>query len=530
MNDQIDGRLLKAALAAGAAQVAREAERINALNVFPVPDGDTGTNMRHTLRRAFDEIAVQDSENASVIAVNFAQGALMGARGNSGTILSQLLRGFADALGDAPILTPMLLREAARSAVERAYAAVSEPTEGTILTVAREAAESLNTDDLPGATTRQLMDRALRAARESLAKTPQLLPVLRDAGVVDAGGMGLLCFLQGMHSGAATKLPELAMAEARMPVPVGQPGEYGYDVQFLMRGSGLDVAAVRRAMENLGWSVLVVGDSAAIKVHIHAHNPAPPLDYAVRAGAQLDDIVVENMSRQAQAFYAQRTQPGTAVIAAADGEGFHALLRDLGCQSIIDSSAGNPAAEEILAAITSLPQEQVIVLPNDKNTILAAEQAVQLAIDKRAYVIPTRSLQQGIGAMLAWGSANDSGAALDEMLAEMRRSSESVVSIAVARASRSAHINGISIRSGEFITMVDGEIRAAGGDIFCALKSVLLADAAAGRELVTLYYGADMTAEQAQALLERLQAECGGFEYEAVYGGQRTQPVLASVE
>ena len=473
MNNQIDGRLLKVALAAGTAQVSREAKLINALNVFPVPDGDTGTNMQHTLRRAYHEVAAQDSENAGVIAKSFAHGALMGARGNSGTILSQLLRGFADALGDAPLLTPNLLREAARSAVDRAYAAVSEPTEGTILTVAREAAESLEADDLNRASIRQLMNRAVQAAGESLAKTPQLLPILREAGVVDAGGMGLLCFLQGMHSGDATNLPEVEMAEQSLPQAATIPGEYGYDVQFLMRGSGLDVAAVRRSMENLGWSVLVVGDSAAIKVHIHAHNPAPPLDYAVKAGAQLDDIVVENMSRQAQAFHSQRTQPGTAVIAAADGAGFHALLRDLGCQSIIDSSAGNPAAEEILAAIAGLHYEQIIVLPNDKNTILAAEQAVQLAQDKRAFVVPTRSPQQGIGAMLAWGSANDSGAALDETLAEMRLSSESVVSIAVARASRSARIQGISIRPGEFIAIVDGQIRAAASDIFCALLSAL---------------------------------------------------------
>ncbi|MCY4464148.1 MAG: DAK2 domain-containing protein [Chloroflexi bacterium] len=530
MSEAMDGRLLKAALAAGTAQVARGAEGINALNVFPVPDGDTGTNMRHTLHRAFDEIAAHDSKNASVIAKSFAQGALMGARGNSGTILSQLLGGFADALGDAPVLTPMLLRDAAGSAVERAYAAVAEPTEGTILTVAREAAESLAADNLHDATTTQLMNRAVCAARESLAKTPDLLPILREAGVVDAGGMGLLCFLQGMTRGNAGDLPELALAKPTPRQAAKQPGDYGYDVQFLMRGSGLDVTAVRRDMGQLGWSVLVVGGGAAIKVHIHAHNPAPPLDYAVKTGAELDDIVVENMSLQAQAFQSQQTQHGTAVIAAADGDGFLALLRDLGCHSIIDSSAGSPAAEEILAAVNRQPHGQVIVLPNDKNAILAAEQAVQLAKDKQAVVIPTRSVQQGISAMLAWGSANDTDASLDETLSEMRLSSESVLSIAVARASRSAQIQGTSIRQGEYIAMVDGQIRAAASDIFCALHSVLHADVDADHELVTLYYGAGMTAEQAQDLLDRLKSECGGLEYEAVFGGQRSHPVLVSIE
>ncbi len=528
MSDKIDGRLLKVALAAGTAQVSREAERINALNVFPVPDGDTGTNMRHTLRRAYDEIAAQDSQNASVIAKSFAQGALLGARGNSGTILSQLLRGFADALGDAPVLTPRLLRDAAANAVDSAYAAVADPTEGTILTVAREAAESLAAGNLQDATATRLIETALGAARESLAKTPQLLPILREAGVVDAGGMGLVCFLLGMHRGNARDLPALAQPT---PLPAtAHTGEYGYDVQFLMRGSGLDLAAIRRDLGRLGWSLLVVGDGAAIKVHIHAHNPAPPLDYAVKVGAQLDDIVVENMSLQAQAFQSLRMQAGTAVIAAADGEGFCDLLRDLGCHSIIDSSAGSPATEEFLAAIDLLEFEQVIILPNDKNAILAAEQAAQLVNGKQAFVIPTRSPQQGISAMLAWGSANDMDAALDETLSQLRQSSQSVVSIAVARASRSARIHGISIRQGEYIASVDGQIRAAASDVFGALRAVLRADACAERELVTLYHGADMNAEQAQNLLDRLIADCDSFEYELVYGGQRAHPILVSVE
>ena len=531
MSEQIDGQLLKAALAAGTAQVSREAERINALNVFPVPDGDTGTNMKHTLRRAYAEIAEDDSRHASRIAQRFAHGALMGARGNSGTILSQLLGGFADALTDAPVLTPKLLRDAAAKAVESAYAAVAEPTEGTILTVAREAAASLTASELPGATSTQLLNRALGAARQSLANTPNLLPILREAGVVDAGGMGLLCFLQGMHRGDASNLPALALPKppARQAAP---PGDYGYDVQFLMRGSGLDVAAVRRDLGELGWSLLVLGDSATIKVHIHAHNPAPSLDYAIQTGAQLDDIVVENMSLQAQAFrsaQSPQTVPGIAVIATAAGEGFYAVLRELGCHSIIDSSQGSPATETFLGAIGGLQHEQVIVLPNDKNAIMAAQQAVQLVEDKRAFVIPTRNMQQGISALLAWGSASDADASLTEALADMRRSSESVLSIAVARASRAAQIQGISARPGEFIALVDGHIRAAAGDIFGALQAVL-PGYAEGRELLTLYYGAEITAEQARALQRRLLAACGGLEIEAVYGGQQTHPVLVSVE
>ena len=277
----IDGRALRNLLGAGVQGVAQHVELINELNVFPVPDGDTGINLYHTLNRAWEELAETPHCSAGRVAERFAHGALMGARGNSGTILSQLLAGFAEGLGDAETLSAPLLREACGKAVTRAYAAVSQPVEGTVLTVAREATESLREGD----SIDDMLHSLLASAQESLEGTPNLLPILKDAGVVDAGGMGLVCFMQGMRQhtcGALTDMAMPALPVVSSATVTGAPIEsYGYDVQFLMLGEELDVRSVRDDLEKLGWSVIVVGDERMIKVHIHVENPALPLDYAV---------------------------------------------------------------------------------------------------------------------------------------------------------------------------------------------------------------------------------------------------------
>ena len=271
----IDGSVLKVMFGAGVQRVSDNVSLINELNVFPVPDGDTGINLYHTLQRAWQEIATSDEDAVNVIAERFAYGALMGARGNSGTILSQLLTGFADRLAHEKFLTAPLLMDACSSAVARAYAAVSQPVEGTILTVAREAAERL-----PSATSLdEMLATMVNAAQVSLDNTPNLLPMLEDAGVVDAGGMGLLCFLQGIqlnHCSASHDIGVPALSDTRRPRQRPSPGEsYGYDVQFLMLGQSLDVNKVRRQMERLGWSVIVVGDAAAIKGTCPCRKPRP---------------------------------------------------------------------------------------------------------------------------------------------------------------------------------------------------------------------------------------------------------------
>ena len=329
----IDGPALKRLLGAGVKGVARNVELINELNVFPVPDGDTGVNLFHTLSRAWEELEAATDCRAGAVAERFAYGALMGARGNSGVILSQLLAGFADSLLEAETLTSPSLAAAANAAVKRAYAAVSHPVEGTVLTVAREAAESLD-EQMP---IEEMMQTLLTRAQAALDETPNQLPILKDAGVVDAGAMGLVCFLEGMYEascsapvGMALTAPPRTRSAPPSPAPVET---YGYDVQFLMRGAGLDIDAIRNDLEQLGWSVIVAGADGVIKVHIHADNPAPPLDYAVKTGAALDDIVVENMELQAAAVRRQSGQAAKsaplAVIAVVAGDGMGRVYRDL---------------------------------------------------------------------------------------------------------------------------------------------------------------------------------------------------------
>ncbi len=535
---RIDGKALKAMFGAGVKGLSDNVALINELNVFPVPDGDTGINLYHTLRRAWQEIATIDEDAVCVVAERFAYGALMGARGNSGTIMSQLLTGFADGLAEAPVLTAPLLIDACQSAVARAYAAVSEPVEGTILTVAREARDSLSAEMSLDGMLASLVD----AARTSLNNTPNLLRLLKDAGVVDAGGMGLLCFLQGIERQHCTDSPDIhlsAVSEIKRPLLPSPAAEvYGYDVQFLMMGELMDVDSVREEMERLGWSVIVVGDSSAIKVHVHVDNPALPLDYAVKAGAALTDVVIENMQLQAVDFAMRQEQlaydigvPAISVIAVVEGEGMQGIFRDLNCASIIAGGAGeNPSTEDFVGAIERAQAQSIIILPNHKDVVQAAEQAAKLQTDKRVRVVPTRTMLQGISAMVAFGDASDKNLGFDAMVAVMEAACASVTTIQITRATRSARLNGLDIRRNDFIALIDGEIRVVGTDIDSALRDSLLLTGINDKELVTLYCGADFDITSASELIESLLMTIKGIEFEVVYGGQALYPLLVSIE
>ena len=519
---------------------------INELNVFPVPDGDTGANMHHTLQRAWQEITSLDSRDASQIAERFAYGALMGARGNSGTILSQLLQGFAQGCDGAERLSTERLHWALEKAVATAYDAVSQPVEGTILTVIREAATSARratTGDMPPADT---LNHLISGARRSLNNTPDLLPVLKEAGVVDAGGMGLLCFLQGMRGSACEPGESLddildvsAAPATRLPISVHT--EYGYDVQFLMRGANLDVAAVRRGMEDLGDSVLVVGDQSAIKVHVHVANPALPIDHAIKAGAMLDDVVIENMQLQAEAFsrqpgsaadFALEPAPlGAAVVAVATGEGIRAVFEGLHCSAVVAGGAGaSPATEDMLRAIQEIPAEHVFVLPNDRNIIMPARQAADLVANKRARVLPSRTILEGISAVIAFGDARDDGADLAATEARMREAISNIYSIEITRATRPASVKGVAIAKDDFLAILDGEIVAACDDLESVVLSALMRIGDDDVELATLYYGATESEADAHGIIARLRKEINDIEFELIYGGQDLYPYLISVE
>ena len=535
---EIGGQALKRLLRAGVKNVAAHEAIINRLNVFPVPDGDTGVNMRHTLERANREIEPISSDDASLISQQFAHGALMGARGNSGVIMSQFLQGFADGMRSAPTLSAEGFADACESAVRRGYAAVSEPSEGTILTVAREASEQLLGAPRPDSLT-EMLETLIDAARASLARTPTLLPILKDAGVVDAGGMGLVCFLEGARGrGRAVDAESGAFAGA--PILNDSAEAYGYDVQFLMLGEHLDVAAARRDLERMGDSVIVVSDRGAIKVHLHVDNPAIPLDYAIQSGAALADIVVENMELQVKQRLAgapaidelaQDDSAEVAVIAVVDGDGFHEMYREMGCGAIINGGPGcNPSIEALVAAIEQQASARVIILPNNRDTLLAAKQAARIVAHKRAEVVATATAPQGISAMVAYCDAIDSKATFAAMLARMREASDSVSAIEIARALRASRICGIAIEEDDYIAIVDGRICAAAPDA----QSVALGavDTLGAREsaLATLYYGAEVPAGAADRLAQGLSKALEGIEFETVYGGQSRFPFLIGLE
>lgn len=536
----IDGQALKRLFSAGVENLSQHVDLINQLNVFPVPDGDTGINMLHTLQRAYREIERIESDDVSFVAERFAYGALMGARGNSGTILSQLLRGFATGLGRDQILISQRFAVACQSAVKQGYSAVSEPTEGTILTVAREASEALQRSAAETDSLSAMLQRLIRAARESLANTPDLLPLLRDAGVVDAGGMGLVCFLEGMQTGRARRQVRSAQAPTGIASPAKHSESYGYDVQFLMIGAELEINQARRDLEQLGWSVIVVGDSGVIKVHIHVDNPAIPLDYAIQSGAALDDVVVENMELQ----YRQRATgslsmqdrrdtipPSVAVIAVVEGDGLRAVFQDLNCGAIITGGGGrNPAAEDFVAAIKQARAERVIILPNDRNIALAARQAAELVAGKQSHIIATQTVLQGISAMLAFGDALDRKADFESMVAQMTEASATIHSIEITRASRRTRFRGLEINQNDFIALLDGMIRSASTDLERVVIEALTTLGTEDLELATVFYGAGVSKIEADQLIRRLTKSIKGLEFEAVYGGQSLYPFLISVE
>lgn len=536
----IGGQALKRMFRAGLASLSQDVELINSHNVFPVPDGDTGINMFHTLNRAYQEIDQLESDDISLIAQRFAYGALMGARGNSGTIFSQLLKGFADGLNESPILTPSLLERACHAAVRQGYASVSQPTEGTILTVAREATESLSLLQSENASLRMMLNSLIGVAQASLENTPNLLPILNDAGVVDAGGMGLVSFLRGMAGGRARRRADVPITRSVIPAAVDGAESYGYDVQFLMIGEGLDVAQTRLDLEELGWSVIVAGEQETIKVHIHAENPAIPLDYAIKSGAALDDVVVENMELQYQRHLSsdgrgraqiEADSTEVAVIAVAEGDGLRAVFRGLNCSKIIGGGASrNPAAEDFINAIKSLASDCVIILPNDRNIVLAARQAADLTADRQVKVIATQTVPQGIGAMLAFGDATDSGADLEEILKQMSAASAEIRSIEITQAIRKSKFRELSINQGDYIAIVDGAIRAASTEVETAVLDAFSSFDTEDVELVTVYYGAGVSAVESEKLIRRIRMAVKELECESIYGGQPLYPFLISVE
>lgn len=546
-----DGHLLKWITAAGLEWLDYNRERVDQLNVFPVPDGDTGKNMLLTMRSAYAEAARLDEPHVGIMSDAIAKGALMGARGNSGVILSQLWKGFAVGLRGNDVFDAALFGRACSSAVDMAYKAVVNPVEGTILTVAREAMDAVVDQSRSTTDMRRLLEIMVNHAHEALLRTPDLLPVLKKAGVVDSGGQGLVYILEGMlhflRGDNVLDLSEKAEAKAGSQswedalVPEDEEG-YGYDVQFLMRGEQMDVTAVRAAIDAMGWSTLVVGESDLIKVHVHVHDPGQPISYAIGLGAALDDIVVENMQAQYHQYVEERhareeeaDYPAVlhevAVIAVSGGEGLHRLFKqDLQVAYVIaGGQTMNPSTQDFLSAIEALPNDKIILLPNNKNIILAAQQAAKMTTGKQVVVVPSRTMPQGISAMLAYTNVAQAGD-LDEAVATMTEALDFVTTCEVTTATRDVELDGVEVRQGQYIGLMDGALTVASDNLTQAVQGVLRNANANQFEIVTLYYGAEVNEYDAKALLEVLTDEFPKPAFEMVRGDQPLYPYFISLE
>ncbi len=539
-----DGARLRYLMMAALIWLEQHAEQVNALNVFPVPDGDTGTNMLLTLRAAVSAIAHEGSTAIGEVAARLAHGALHGSRGNSGTALAQLLSGIAETLRGAVELDAPLLVRAFKRAVEIAYATFHKPVEGTILTVARavsQAAElaAQRTDDL-----RHIFLAGLESGRQALAETPRLLPILAQAGVVDSGGQGLIVILEGMarlfdeQSSAITPLVmPTALSAAALDAAFALSDEateegFGYDVQYILYGENLDVDAIRAAISAMGSSPIVVGTPEAVKVHVHVPDPSVPLAYGEALG-RLSDVVIENMAAQSDAYRAARLadvrSAEIAVISVAYGEGIGQVFRDLGARVLSGGQTMNPSVGEFLEAMRASNARQIILLPNNPNVILTAQQAAQLAereLGCRAALIPTRSLPQGIAAMVAWQADGD----FEAVCAAMAAAATHVRTGEVTSATREAHLNGLDVQNGQIIGLLDDQLVSAGWSAEGVLCDLLARAGAEQYEVITLYYGGSVTAAEAESAAESVRLRYPEQEVILLHGGQPYYHYILSVE
>lgn len=593
-----DGSGLLTAFRAAVANVEAHVEEVNNLNVFPVPDGDTGANMLATLRAALEEAERVESREAGRIAAALSFGSLMGARGNSGVIASQIIRGAAEALAGKQRFNALDLAHALRAGAEAAYAAVSRPVEGTMLTVARETAAAA-VEAAEGANDIEaVLVAATEAARESVERTPSLLPILREAGAVDAGGQGLYRILQGFLKGILERTaleaePAVGRGVPRASAVVAHADEgYGYETMFLVQappGRSLDLDAIRTHLESIGESVLVAGDARAAKVHVHNDRPDAVLAYGLSLGT-LSRISIENLDQQTRDVRERRAAefaggpaapaapmapsrsgipvvaaraaasstaatttprpttpteaqagipagaPGVTVpaaeellplgvVAVAAGPGLAAVFESFGVNAIVDARTGNPSTGELKAAIDAVPAREVIVLPNDPNVVLAAEQVARL-VERPVRVVPTRNAAEGVAALLALDPARDATANVEPMT----KAARSIQSFSVTRAVRTAKVNGRRVHAGEVIVLgADDCLLAADRDLERAFRAAMAA-LRPGFELVTLYYGDDADLAEAEGIARLIPELVPGVEVEVVHGGQPHYRYLVAVE
>ncbi|MGK2849874.1 MAG: DAK2 domain-containing protein [Candidatus Limnocylindrales bacterium] len=562
-----DGDGLLDAFRAAVANLEAHVDEINSLNVYPVPDGDTGSNMLATVKAALDEAEAVAGQPADRVAAAISFGALMGARGNSGVITSQIFRGMAEGLGGKRRFNGLDLAHALSQGAKTAYSAVAKPVEGTILTVIRESAAAAVVKAERDNDIESVLAATLEAAEKSVARTPSLLAILREAGVVDSGGQGLYRLFQGalLHLTGKTSVGVARERTSTAPKPstlVAHADEgFGYETMFLLRAAGhqpLDVDAIRDHLESIGESVLVAGDGRALKVHVHNERPDLVIGYGLTLG-NLSRITVENLDNQAKDVRETRAAeftgatpelseasigrpamgggennghglaanlPALAVIAVTAGDGLAEIFRDFGVAAVVQGGqSANPSTGELLEAVRSVPAREVLLLPNNPNVVLAARQVADLS-DRPVSVVPTRNAAEGFAALLALDPNLDARA----NVAPMTEAGRGIQTIVVTEAVRDASIGGKKVKKGQTIALdPDDGLVAVDSD---REKSVLAAMTALtpGYELVTLFYGDGADLAETEAMARRIGSVIPGIEVEVRHGGQPFYRYLISAE
>lgn len=521
-----------AAPTAAALEVSRQ--RIDDLNVYPVPDGDTGTNLTLTVRAVRESLDKLEEGDRERLAREIARAALMGARGNSGVILSQIVRGFAEVLGQVQTIDAPTLARAFRSASDAAYRAVRRPVEGTMLTVIRELAEEAEVQARPDLPVAELLRVLVRRGEDALARTPQYLEILREAGVVDAGGAGLLELVRGLSAAVAGEpLPEPPpREEIGIEAVHRELSRYRYCTVFVVEGEGLDVEALEERLEQIGDSLMVVGDPSALKVHVHTDDPGAALSLATRLGV-IEAVEIADMHRQTaeretrllEAVPDLEAGPTECdVVAVVAGAGNIRLYGSLGAARVVEGGQSmNPSTADILAAIEATEAPEAIVLPNNPNVILSAEQAAAHA-PKPTRVVQTRSIQAGLAAMVAYDGARSA----EVNAAEMEKAASAVVTGAVTTASRDVELDGLAVCRGAYLGLTDGEPIAGGEDFEQVAQAVVERLLAEPRDVLTILTGADAPA--LNGLLALLAERHPQIEVDLQEGGQPHYHLLLSAE
>jgi len=537
---KIDGRVYCNMVKHANNKLEEQKDIVNSLNVFPVPDGDTGTNMSMTFRSAVMEIQNYNGNSIGEVAKLVSRGALMGARGNSGVILSQILRGLAKGLENKTAVTAKEFAAALMEGSNSAYKAVMRPTEGTILTVIKAAAESAvksEAEDL-----NVLLEEVCNHSLVILNKTPDMLPVLKKAKVVDAGGKGLLILLQGMRDVLIENMESVEIKDvqaAPSEVELFDQGEieheiqFGYCTEFFIKSVKADIELFKSKLEKIGDSVIVVGDGDIVKVHVHTNEPGFVLSEALKLG-ELSKIKIDNMREQHRSIISEEAAPENinkspkkfSFISVAAGAGIKNIFEDLGVEYVIEGGQTmNPSTQDILSAVSKLNAEHIFILPNNKNIIMAATQAAELS-DKNVHVVQTKTIPQGITAITSFN--NDLSA--EENLKAMNESVNSVTSGSVTYAVRDTELDGFNITEGDILGLVEGKIKEVGKDPYSVAEDLLDIMVTDDSELITVFYGSDCDGDKVEELMESMETKYSNLDVQYYEGGQPLYYFLISVE